>query len=69
MQSSADVTRQIAQVQREVQDITCSLDRLTDIQDLLGAKAELRDRTDVLDLLTTRLADAEKRETTQAERA
>ncbi len=68
-QTAAEIQTQIEQVEREAQDITRSLDKLTNITDLLGAKAELRDRTEVLDLLQQRLQDAETREAAAAERA
>ncbi len=65
VQTSSEIRQQIKQVESEVRDIQNSLPKITNIQNLLGAKAELRDRAEVVTLLQERLADALKRERVQ----
>jgi vacuolar-type H+-ATPase subunit I/STV1 len=64
-QTSEELKAQIAQLDREVADINRSLDRLTRLEDLLGARSELTDRAEVISLLQTRLEAALAREAEQ----
>ncbi len=65
VQTPSEIREQIDQLNREVLDINRSLDRLTRLEDLLGARSELTDRSEVIALLETRFKAAQEREAEQ----
>lgn len=65
MQTAQEIQNQVNQVKREIIDISNSLDRITNTQDLIAAEGELSNRQNVLNRLQVRLQEAREREQVQ----